>query len=171
MLAALAGTLWSRVWRSSRDCVIVRRPQLQQRKTGCCSVSVCCCHCGSPPPLCIPVGRVAAGRLVNTPMYTMNSHMHPSCTHAAPHRLPPTRTHPHPQPLDKLQRAELTKEAAQYVAPGFKLVMAERVDTGLLGGFILEFEDRLVDMSARKKLEEFNNLVRAAAVLCARAWL
>lgn len=63
------------------------------------------------------------------------------------------------EPLDKLQRAELTKEAGQYVSPGFKLVMAERVDPSLLGGFILEFEDRLVDMSARKKLEEFNNLV------------
>lgn len=33
------------------------------------------------------------------------------------------------------------------------------MDPKLLGGFILEFEDRLVDMSAAKKLEEFNNLV------------
>ena len=37
--------------------------------------------------------------------------------------------------------------------------MAERVDAKLLGGFVLEFEDRLVDMSAAKKLEEFNSLV------------
>lgn len=64
------------------------------------------------------------------------------------------------QPLDKLQRTELTKEAQQYVQQGFKLVMQEKVDKGLLGGFILEFEDRLVDMSVKKKLEEFNNLVR-----------
>jgi ATP synthase F1 delta subunit len=63
------------------------------------------------------------------------------------------------EPLDKLQRSELTKEAQQYVASGFKLVMQEKVDKGLLGGFILEFEDRLVDMSVKKKLEEFNNLV------------
>jgi hypothetical protein len=35
----------------------------------------------------------------------------------------------------------------------------ERVDRKLVGGFILEFEDRLVDMSVRKKLEEFNALV------------
>jgi F-type H+-transporting ATPase subunit O len=34
-----------------------------------------------------------------------------------------------------------------------------QVDKKLLGGFILEFEDRLVDMSVAKKLEEFNNLV------------
>jgi F-type H+-transporting ATPase subunit O len=53
----------------------------------------------------------------------------------------------------------LTKEAQQYVQQGFKLVMQEKVDKGLLGGFILEFEDRLVDMSVKKKLEEFNNLV------------
>lgn len=63
------------------------------------------------------------------------------------------------EPLDKLERSELTKEAQQYVEPGFKLVMQERVDKGLMGGFILEFEDRLVDMSVKKKLEEFNNLV------------
>jgi hypothetical protein len=63
------------------------------------------------------------------------------------------------QPLDKLQRAEFTKEAQQHVQPGFKLVMQEKVDKGLMGGFILEFEDRLVDMSVKKKLEEFNNLV------------
>jgi F-type H+-transporting ATPase subunit O len=34
-----------------------------------------------------------------------------------------------------------------------------QVDKKILGGFILEFEDRLVDMSVSKKLEEFNNLV------------
>jgi F-type H+-transporting ATPase subunit O len=33
------------------------------------------------------------------------------------------------------------------------------VEKKLLGGFVLEFEDRLVDMSVAKKLEEFNNLV------------
>lgn len=34
-----------------------------------------------------------------------------------------------------------------------------QVDRKLIGGFVLEFEDRLVDMSVAKKLEEFNNLV------------
>lgn len=34
-----------------------------------------------------------------------------------------------------------------------------QVEKKLLGGFVLEFEDRLVDMSTAKKLEEFNNLV------------
>jgi F0F1-type ATP synthase delta subunit len=67
------------------------------------------------------------------------------------------------QPLDKLQRTELTKEAQQYVQAGFKLVMQEKVDRSLMGGFVLEFEDRLVDMSVKKKLEEFNNLVRAGS--------
>lgn len=33
------------------------------------------------------------------------------------------------------------------------------MDKKLLGGFIIEFPDRLVDMSTAKKLEEFNNLV------------
>jgi len=66
------------------------------------------------------------------------------------------------QPLDKLERAEFTKEAQQYVQQGFKLVMQEKVDKTLMGGFILEFEDRLVDMSVKKKLEEFNNLVSEA---------
>lgn len=37
--------------------------------------------------------------------------------------------------------------------------LQERVDRKLLGGFILEFEDRRVDCSAAKKIEEFNNLV------------
>lgn len=64
-----------------------------------------------------------------------------------------------PAPLDKLERAELRRQAAKFVEPGFSLVMAERVDAKLLGGFVLEFEDRLVDMSAAKKLEEFNGLV------------
>lgn len=39
------------------------------------------------------------------------------------------------------------------------VLLQEKVDKKLLGGFILEFEDRLVDMSVKKKLEEFNNLV------------
>eukprot|EP00882_Tetradesmus_deserticola_P001191 GHRQ01001289.1.p2 GENE.GHRQ01001289.1~~GHRQ01001289.1.p2 ORF type:complete len:224 (+),score=134.25 GHRQ01001289.1:71-742(+) len=63
------------------------------------------------------------------------------------------------EPLDKLERVELRKQAEQFVEPGFKLVMQEKVDRKLVGGFILEFEDRLVDMSVRKKLEEFNALV------------
>ncbi len=63
------------------------------------------------------------------------------------------------QPLDKLEKVELRKQATSFVEPGFKLVMKEKVDSKLLGGFILEFEDRLVDMSVSKKLEEFNNLV------------
>lgn len=62
-------------------------------------------------------------------------------------------------PLDKLEKLELRKQAEAFVEPGFKLVMQEKVDKKLLGGFILEFEDRLVDMSVSKKLEEFNNLV------------
>jgi F-type H+-transporting ATPase subunit O len=41
----------------------------------------------------------------------------------------------------------------------FFFASQERVDRKLVGGFILEFEDRLVDMSVRKKLEEFNALV------------
>lgn len=63
------------------------------------------------------------------------------------------------EPMDKLEREELTKKAAKFVEPGFKLVTKEKVDKKILGGFILEFEDRLVDMSVSKKLEEFNNLV------------
>ncbi|KAG2453810.1 hypothetical protein HYH02_002017 [Chlamydomonas schloesseri] len=63
------------------------------------------------------------------------------------------------QPLDDAERAVFTKQAQAFVEPGFKLVMKEKVDRKLLGGFVLEFEDRLVDMSAAKKLEEFNNLV------------
>jgi F-type H+-transporting ATPase subunit O len=62
-------------------------------------------------------------------------------------------------PLDKLERADLRKQAAKFVEPGFNLVMQEKVDPKLLGGFVLEFEDRLVDMSVAKKLEEFNGLV------------
>ncbi|GFR52068.1 hypothetical protein Agub_g14590 [Astrephomene gubernaculifera] len=63
------------------------------------------------------------------------------------------------QPLDDAERTVFTKQAQQFVEPGFKLVMKEKVDRKLLGGFVLEFEDRLVDMSKAKKLEEFNNLV------------
>lgn len=61
--------------------------------------------------------------------------------------------------MDKLEKVEMRKRAEQFVEPGFKLVMKERMDRKLLGGFILEFEDRRVDMSVAKKLEEFNNLV------------
>jgi F-type H+-transporting ATPase subunit O len=63
------------------------------------------------------------------------------------------------EPMDKLERIEMRKQAEKFVEPGFKLVMQEKVDKKLLGGFVLEFEDRLVDMSVSKKLEEFNNLV------------
>lgn len=63
------------------------------------------------------------------------------------------------QPLDKLERAEFGKQAEKFLEPGFKLVMQEKVDKKLLGGFIIEFPDRLVDMSTAKKLSEFNNLV------------
>ncbi|KAG2501582.1 hypothetical protein HYH03_000087 [Edaphochlamys debaryana] len=64
------------------------------------------------------------------------------------------------QPLDDAERVVFTKQAQAFVEPGFKLVMKEKVDRKILGGFVLEFEDRLVDMSRAKKLEEFNNLVQ-----------
>lgn len=63
------------------------------------------------------------------------------------------------QPLDDAERKHFTTQAQAHVEPGFKLVMKEKVDRKLLGGFILEFEDRLVDMSKAKKIEEFNTLV------------
>lgn len=63
------------------------------------------------------------------------------------------------QPLDTLERKELQKKAGEFVEPGFKLVTKEKVDKKLLGGFILEFEDRRVDLSAAKKNEEFSALV------------
>lgn len=63
------------------------------------------------------------------------------------------------QPLDKMEREEVQKEAAKYVEKGFKLVAQEKVDKKLQGGFVLEFEDRLVDMSDSKKSEEYRDLV------------
>ncbi|KAG1653989.1 hypothetical protein FOA52_007182 [Chlamydomonas sp. UWO 241] len=62
-------------------------------------------------------------------------------------------------PLDKMEREEMHREAAKYVDAGFKLVAKEKVDKKLLGGFVLEFEDRLVDMSTSKKADEYNELV------------
>ncbi|KAI8462993.1 MAG: mitochondrial ATP synthase subunit 5 [Monoraphidium minutum] len=44
------------------------------------------------------------------------------------------------EPLDKLERVELRKEAAKFVEPGFKLVMQEKTDKKLIGGFILKFD-------------------------------
>lgn len=63
------------------------------------------------------------------------------------------------QVMDKLEKVELRSQAEKFVEPGFKLVMKEKVDKKILGGFILEFEDRRVDMSSAKKTEEFNALV------------
>ncbi|GAX80090.1 hypothetical protein CEUSTIGMA_g7528.t1 [Chlamydomonas eustigma] len=63
------------------------------------------------------------------------------------------------QPLDKMERDEVRKEALKYVEKGFKLVAKEKVDKKILGGFVLEFEDRLVDMSDSKKDEEYRTLV------------
>nr|6RD4_P Chain P, Mitochondrial ATP synthase subunit OSCP [Polytomella sp. Pringsheim 198.80]6RD6_P Chain P, Mitochondrial ATP synthase subunit OSCP [Polytomella sp. Pringsheim 198.80]6RD9_P Chain P, Mitochondrial ATP synthase subunit OSCP [Polytomella sp. Pringsheim 198.80]6RDA_P Chain P, Mitochondrial ATP synthase subunit OSCP [Polytomella sp. Pringsheim 198.80]6RDB_P Chain P, Mitochondrial ATP synthase subunit OSCP [Polytomella sp. Pringsheim 198.80]6RDC_P Chain P, Mitochondrial ATP synthase subu len=63
------------------------------------------------------------------------------------------------EPLDKLERVELTKKAEKFVDAGFKLVMQEKIDKKLLGGFVIEFSDRRVDMSTAKKVEEFNNFV------------
>lgn len=63
------------------------------------------------------------------------------------------------QPLDKLERQEVRKEALKYVEKGFQLVAKEKVDRKIQGGFVLEFEDRLVDMSDSKKQEEYQNLV------------
>jgi len=63
------------------------------------------------------------------------------------------------EPMDKLEKAARYKEAQGFAEKGFKLNLQERVDPKLIGGYILEFEDRLVDMSVAKKLDEFNNLV------------
>lgn len=63
------------------------------------------------------------------------------------------------QVMDKLEKTELRKQAEAFVPPGYQLVLKEKVDKKIQGGFILEFEDRRVDMSQAKKQEEFNNLV------------
>lgn len=62
-------------------------------------------------------------------------------------------------PLDRMEREEVRKEAEKFVEPGFKLVAKEKLDKKLGGGFILEFEDRLVDLSHSKKIQEFNQHV------------
>ena len=63
------------------------------------------------------------------------------------------------EPLDKMEREEVRKEALKFVDKGFQLVANEKVDKKLLGGFVLEFEDRLVDKSDSKKNEEYAELV------------
>jgi len=63
------------------------------------------------------------------------------------------------EPLDKMELSDVRKQAEKFVEPGFKLVTKMRVDKKLLGGFVLEFEDRLVDSSTAKKQSEFNNMV------------
>uniref|UniRef100_A0A7S0R719 ATP synthase subunit O, mitochondrial n=1 Tax=Chlamydomonas leiostraca TaxID=1034604 RepID=A0A7S0R719_9CHLO len=63
-------------------------------------------------------------------------------------------------PLDRMERDEVRKAAEKFVEPGFKLVAKEKVDKKLVGGFILEFEDRLVDLSTAKKVSEFNQQVQ-----------
>jgi ATP synthase delta (OSCP) subunit len=73
--------------------------------------------------------------------------------------LPHPLAHAAVQPLDKLERVELRKQAAEFVPSGWTLVMQEKVDRKLIGGFILEFEDRLIDKSVAKKLSEFNEFV------------
>ena len=73
--------------------------------------------------------------------------------------LPHPLAHAAVQPLDKLERVELRKQAAEFVPSGWTLVMQEKVDRKLIGGFILEFEDRLIDKSVAQKLSEFNEFV------------
>uniref|UniRef100_A0A7S3RB82 Uncharacterized protein n=1 Tax=Dunaliella tertiolecta TaxID=3047 RepID=A0A7S3RB82_DUNTE len=63
------------------------------------------------------------------------------------------------QPLDKMEQADIQKQAERFVEPGFKLVTKTKVDKKLQGGFLLEFEDRLVDVSTAKKQSEFNQMV------------
>lgn len=63
------------------------------------------------------------------------------------------------EPLDKMEREEVHKEALKFVDKGFQLVANEKVNKKLLGGFVLEFEDRLVDKSDSKKNEEYAELV------------
>jgi len=63
------------------------------------------------------------------------------------------------QPMDKMERADIIKQASKFVDAGFKLVAKEKVDKKLVGGFVLEFEDRLVDLSTSKKVSEFNAVV------------
>lgn len=63
------------------------------------------------------------------------------------------------EPLDDAQRVHFTKQAQTHVEKGFKLILKEKVNRKLLGGFVLEFEDRQVDMSKAKKIEEFSKHV------------
>lgn len=52
--------------------------------------------------------------------------------------------------------ALIDKKIAMYCPA---LLPAAQVDKKILGGFVLEFEDRLVDKSDSKKDEEYRNLV------------
>ncbi len=44
-----------------------------------------------------------------------------------PAHMPDLCALPHPQPMDKLERADVVQQASKFVDPGFKLVAKEKV--------------------------------------------
>eukprot|EP00467_Chlorarachnion_reptans_P013599 CAMPEP_0114507908 /NCGR_PEP_ID=MMETSP0109-20121206/12286_1 /TAXON_ID=29199 /ORGANISM="Chlorarachnion reptans, Strain CCCM449" /LENGTH=223 /DNA_ID=CAMNT_0001686743 /DNA_START=165 /DNA_END=836 /DNA_ORIENTATION=+ len=62
-------------------------------------------------------------------------------------------------PLTDKQKAQILSVIQKYVASDAKLLLTEKVDTSLIAGFQLLIEDRFVDLSAKKSLDNLMSKV------------
>jgi len=65
------------------------------------------------------------------------------------------------QPLSDKQKAQILSVIQKYVDSDSKLLMTEKTDTSLIAGFQLLIEDRFVDMSAKRSLDNLMSKIPA----------
>jgi len=64
-------------------------------------------------------------------------------------------------PLSDKQKAQILSVIQKYVDSDSKLLMTEKTDTSLIAGFQLLIEDRFVDMSAKRSLDNLMSKIPA----------
>ncbi|KAG6442333.1 ATP synthase subunit O, mitochondrial [Manduca sexta] len=64
------------------------------------------------------------------------------------------------EPLDEVSRQKLVEAIQKHVKQGKKIVLTEKVDEEIIGGMIVGIEDMLIDISTRRKIIMYANLIR-----------
>lgn len=60
--------------------------------------------------------------------------------------------------------ADVSEELTKLLGAGRKVTLTQRVDPDILGGIVLDVEDKHVDLSVATRVREVQNLIRAATI-------
>lgn len=76
---------------------------------------------------------------------------------------PPSSQHPL-QELTAADVSEITESLKDLLKPGQYLTVSQKVDPAILGGLMVDFEDKHIDLSIRSRIQSIQKAIGEAVV-------